>query len=65
MTYSRRVVLVVSLVATAGLTLLLGVTDPAPPLSYPDSVLRVESGVGMYPGVLCGRFRRWYAGGSG
>jgi uncharacterized membrane protein len=28
-------VLIVSLVATAGLTLLLGVTDPAPPLSYP------------------------------
>jgi uncharacterized membrane protein len=35
MTYSRRMVLIVSLVATAGLTLLLGVTDPAPPLSYP------------------------------
>jgi uncharacterized membrane protein len=35
MTYSRRVVLIVSLVATAGLTLVLGVTDPAPPLSYP------------------------------
>ena len=35
MTYSRRVVLIVSLVATIGLTLVLGVTDPAPPLSYP------------------------------
>jgi uncharacterized membrane protein len=35
MTYSRHVVLIVSLVATAGLTLLLGVTDPAPPPSYP------------------------------
>jgi len=35
MTPSRRVVLVVSLVATAGLTLVLAVTDPAPPLSYP------------------------------
>jgi uncharacterized membrane protein len=35
MTYSRRVVLIVSLVATTGLTLVLGVTDPAPPLNYP------------------------------
>ncbi len=35
MTYSRRVVLIVSLVATSGLALVLGVTDPAPPLSYP------------------------------
>ena len=35
MTYSRRVVLIVSLVASAGLTLVLGVTDPAPPLIYP------------------------------
>ncbi len=35
MTRSRRVVLVGSLVATAGLTLVLGVTDPAPPASYP------------------------------
>jgi hypothetical protein len=29
------VVLIVSLVATTGLTLVLGLTDPAPPLSYP------------------------------
>jgi uncharacterized membrane protein len=35
MTYPRRVVLTVSLVATIGLTLLLGLTDPAPPLMYP------------------------------
>ena len=35
MTYSRRVVLTVSLVATTGLALVLGVTDPAPPLNYP------------------------------
>ena len=35
MTHSRRVVLVGSLVATAGLTLVLGVTDPAPPADYP------------------------------
>jgi uncharacterized membrane protein len=35
MTYSRRVVLIVSLVATTGLTLVLGVTDPAPPPTYP------------------------------
>jgi uncharacterized membrane protein len=35
MTYSRRVVLIVSLVATTGLTLVLGVTDPAPPVIYP------------------------------
>ncbi len=35
MTRSRRVVLILSLVATAGLTLVLGVTDPAPPPSYP------------------------------
>jgi uncharacterized membrane protein len=35
MTNSRHKVLIASLVATAGLTLLLGVTDPAPPLSYP------------------------------
>jgi uncharacterized membrane protein len=35
MTYSRRVVLIVSLMATTGLTLVLGVTDPAPPLIYP------------------------------
>jgi uncharacterized membrane protein len=35
MTPPRRVVLVASLVATAGLTLVLGVTDPHPPLSYP------------------------------
>ena len=35
MSYSRRVVLIVSLVATTGLTLVLGVTDPAPPLMYP------------------------------
>jgi hypothetical protein len=33
MTYSRPVVLIVSLVATIGLTLVLGVTDPAPPLT--------------------------------
>ena len=35
MTYSRRVVLIGSLVATTGLALVLGVTDPAPPLTYP------------------------------
>ena len=35
MTRSRRAVLIASLVATAGLTLMLGVTDPAPPASYP------------------------------
>jgi uncharacterized membrane protein len=35
MTNSRRVVLIVSLMATTGLTLVLGVTDPAPPLIYP------------------------------
>jgi hypothetical protein len=35
MTHTRPVVLIVSLVATIGLTLVLGVTDPAPPLSYP------------------------------
>src|ERR1700691_3178006 len=35
MTYSHRVVLILSLVATTGLTLMLGVTDPAPPLLYP------------------------------
>ena len=35
MTDSRRVVLIVSLVATIGLALVLGVTDPAPPLFYP------------------------------
>jgi uncharacterized membrane protein len=35
MTYSRRVVLIVSLVATTGLALVLGVTDPAPPPIYP------------------------------
>jgi uncharacterized membrane protein len=35
MTYSRRVVLIISLVATTGLALVLGITDPAPPLSYP------------------------------
>lgn len=32
---SRRVVLIVSLVATIGLTLLLGLTDPTPPAMYP------------------------------
>src|SRR5271168_3325045 len=35
MTHSHRVVLIASLVATAGLALVLGLTDPAPPLSYP------------------------------
>jgi uncharacterized membrane protein len=35
MTYSRRVALIISLVATTGLALVLGITDPAPPLSYP------------------------------
>jgi uncharacterized membrane protein len=35
MTDSRRVVLIVSLVATIGLALVLGVTDSAPPLIYP------------------------------
>lgn len=35
MTPARRVVLVASLVATTGLTLVLGVTDPLPPASYP------------------------------
>jgi uncharacterized membrane protein len=35
MNYPRRVVLLGSLAATAGLTLVLGLTDPAPPLSYP------------------------------
>jgi uncharacterized membrane protein len=35
MTYFRLVVLIVSLVATIGLALAMGVTDPAPPLSYP------------------------------
>src|SRR6516165_4620766 len=35
MTRSRRVVLIVSLMATTGLALVLGVTDPAPPLTYP------------------------------
>jgi uncharacterized membrane protein len=35
MTPARRVVLVISLVATTGLTLFLGLTDPAPPQSYP------------------------------
>jgi hypothetical protein len=35
MTYSRRVALIASLAATTGLTLVLGLTDPVPPLSYP------------------------------
>jgi uncharacterized membrane protein len=35
MTHARRLVLVISLVATTGLTLILGLTDPAPPQSYP------------------------------
>jgi uncharacterized membrane protein len=35
MSYSRRVALIASLAATTGLTLVLGLTDPAPPLSYP------------------------------
>jgi uncharacterized membrane protein len=35
MTQVNRGILIVSLVATTGLTLVLGVTDPAPPLSYP------------------------------
>ncbi len=35
MTHSRRVVLIVSLVATTGLALAMGVTDPAPPPTYP------------------------------
>ena len=35
MSYSRPVVLIVSLVATTGLALVLGVTDPSPPLMYP------------------------------
>ena len=35
MTNARRVVLIVSLMATIGLTLVLGVTDPAPPAIYP------------------------------
>jgi uncharacterized membrane protein len=35
MTDSRRVVLIVSVTATTGLALVLGVTDPAPPLTYP------------------------------
>jgi uncharacterized membrane protein len=36
MTHSRRAVLVVSLVATVGLAVVLGVTDPAPPVDYPS-----------------------------
>jgi len=35
MTYSRPAVLLVSLVATTGLALVLGVSDPAPPPTYP------------------------------
>ena len=35
MLFRSRVVLIVSLVATTGLTLVLGVTDPAPPPIYP------------------------------
>ncbi|ORW38325.1 hypothetical protein AWB90_23850 [Mycobacterium paraense] len=35
MTAARRVILVASLVATTGLTLVLGVTDTFPPASYP------------------------------
>ncbi|OBG42606.1 hypothetical protein A5672_11430 [Mycobacterium alsense] len=35
MTRLRRVVLIASLVATTGLTLVVGVTDPAPPPTYP------------------------------
>ncbi len=35
MTNARRAVLIVSLVATSGLMLVLGVTDPAPPPIYP------------------------------
>lgn len=39
MTNARRVVLILSLLATTGLTLVLGVTDPAAPLSYPTRFL--------------------------
>lgn len=35
MTRTRRMVLIVALVATTVLTLILGITDPAPPPSYP------------------------------
>ena len=35
MTYARRATLIVSLGATTRLALVLGVTDPAPPLTYP------------------------------
>jgi uncharacterized membrane protein len=35
MTHARRLVLIGSLVATVGLTLVLGLTDPAPPRLYP------------------------------
>ncbi|MGO9385910.1 MAG: DUF1361 domain-containing protein [Mycobacterium sp.] len=35
MTNARRVVLIGSVVATTGLALVLGLTDPAPPLTYP------------------------------
>lgn len=39
MTNVRRTILVISLLATTALTLVLGVTDPAAPLSYPTRFL--------------------------
>jgi uncharacterized membrane protein len=52
MTSARRVVLVVSLVATTGLTLVLGVTDPFPPASYPTRFFVWNLGLAWVP-VFC------------
>jgi hypothetical protein len=49
MTYARRVVLIVSLVATTGLALVLGVTDPAPPLTYPTRFFVWNLGLACIP----------------
>jgi uncharacterized membrane protein len=56
MTFSGRVVLTVSLVATTGLALALGLTDPAPPLSYPTRFFVWNLVLACIPVVLAASF---------
>src|ERR1700761_1656394 len=56
MTRSRRAVLVGSVVATAGLTLVMGLTDPAPPPVYPTRFFVWNMALAWIPVIFAAGF---------